>query len=260
MINYSVALQEFEFFLLVLVRISTFVYTAPFFNTANTPRRVKVGFCFFFSILVYILKPEFSYSYSGVLDYAVLVVGEAAIGLLIGQAASMCVQIILFSGHILDIDMGLSMASIMDPTTKAQVGLMGNLYMYTLNLLLIVSGLYRYLIGAIVDTYSVIPIGKVHFHETIFKTFVDFMGNYFIIGFRIALPMFACMLLLNCILGVLAKIAPQMNMFVMGMQLKIFAGIAVIFATVIMMPTVSSFIFQQIRTIMVQLVGNMTPM
>jgi flagellar biosynthetic protein FliR len=68
------------------------------------------------------------------------------------------------------------------------------------------------------------------------------------------------MLLLNCILGILARIAPQMNMFVMGMQLKIFAGLAVIFATIILLPSVSTFIFQQIRTMMVKLVGGMTPM
>ena len=71
--------------------------------------------------------------------------------------------------------------------------------------------------------------------------------------------MFACMMLLNCILGVLARIAPQMNMFVMGMQLKIFVGIIVVTFTLVMLPSVSNYIFQEIRTIMVQIVNSMTP-
>ncbi len=260
MINYDVALQEFEIFLLVMVRISTFVYTAPFFNTANAPNKVKIGFCLALSILTFSLVGETDYTYTGVIDYAIIVAQEAAIGLLLGAVSYACVEIIFFTGHIIDVDMGISMASVLDPTSNTQVGIMGNLYYYILNLLLIVSGLYRYLIGAIVDTYEVIPIGKAQFHESLFDTIVGFMGDYFTIGFRIALPMFACMLLLNCILGILARIAPQMNMFVMGMQLKIFAGLAVIFATIILLPSVSTFVFQQIRTMMVKLVGGMTPM
>ena len=66
-------------------------------------------------------------------------------------------------------------------------------------------------------------------------------------------------MLLNCILGVLARIAPQMNMFVMGMQLKIFVGIIVVTFTLVMLPSVSNYIFQEIRTIMVQIVNSMTP-
>ena len=92
-----------------------------------------------------------------------------------------------------------------------------------------------------------------------YTTIVDLIGDYFVIGFRIALPMFACMMLLNCILGVLARIAPQMNMFVMGMQLKIFVGIIVVTFTLVMLPSVSNYIFQEIRTIMVQIVNSMTP-
>ena len=260
MINFSVALQEFELFILILVRISTFVYAAPFFNTANTPQRMKVGFSIALAMLVYSLDRNITYSYEGVLGFAGIVIAEALIGLIIGMAASMCVQIIMFAGHIMDIDMGLSMATVFDPTTKTQVGIMGNFYYYLLSLMLIVSGLYRYLISALVDTYEVIPIGGAVFRPSLYQTIVDFMGDYFVIGFRIALPMFACMLLLNCVLGVLARIAPQMNMFVLGMQLKIFVGIIVIFFTIIMLPSVSTYIFRQIRTIIVQIVNSMTPL
>ena len=257
MINYSVALQEFELFILILVRISTFVYAAPFFNTANTPNRVKIGFSFALAILVYTLDLGITYTYSGMLDYAAIVLSE--VGLLLGYAANACVQIIMFSGHIIDVDMGISMATIFDPTTKTQVGIMSNLYYYLLALLLILSGVYRYLVSEIVDTYKVIPIGQAAFRPSLYTTIVDFIGDYFVIGFRIALPMFACMMLLNCILGVLARIAPQMNMFVMGMQLKIFVGIIVVTFTLVMLPSVSNYIFQEIRTIMVQIVNSMTP-
>lgn len=260
MINFSVALQEFELFILVLVRISTFVYAAPFFNTPNTPQRVKVGFSIALAVLVYTVKLNGTpYTYTGLLDYAGIVLTEASIGLILGMVTQVCVQIILFAGHIIDVDMGLSMATLFDPTSKTQVGIMGNFYYYMLSLMLIVTGLYRYLVSAIVDTYDVIPVGGAVFKPSLYTIILNLMSDYMVIGFRIALPMFACILLLNCVLGVLARIAPQMNMFVMGMQLKIFVGIIVITFTIIMMPSVSSKIFDEIRTMLVQLVGSMSP-
>ena len=138
------------------------------------------------------------------------------------------------------------------------VGIMGNFYYYMLMLLLILSGMHRFLIEAIVETYNVIPIGGVKFGAGLYTTVIQFMSDYFVIGFRIALPVFATMLLLNCILAILARIAPQMNMFVVGMQLKIFVGIFVIFFTISMLPAVSNIIFEEIKDLFSLLVRGMS--
>lgn len=258
MINYDIALKDFEIFILILMRLATFIFAAPFFNLANTSQRVKIGFSFVMAILVFQLGPEVAYEYTGMFDYAVLVIKECIVGLLLGVMTLFCVQIIIFAGRIIDLDIGLAMSSLFDPTTNSQVGIMGNLYYYTLMLLLIVSGLHRYLVTAIIDTYSVIPIGGVKFNLTIYDTIIRFMSHYFVIGFRIALPVFAAILLLNCILAILARIAPQMNMFVIGMQLKIFVGIAVIFVVIVMLSSVSNYIYIEIKDIMTALIKGMS--
>ena len=85
---------------------------------------------------------------------------------------------------------------------------------------------------------------------SIYQEVVGFMSDYFIIGFRIALPIFAATLVLNCVLAILAKVAPHMNMLIVGMQLKIFVGIFVVFFTVIMLPAVSTLIEDQIRSLL----------
>jgi flagellar biosynthetic protein FliR len=197
-------------------------------------------------------------SYSGVIEYAVLVVKEVAVGILLGAVTSFCVQIIMLSGKIIDMDIGISMAQIYDPTTKLQVGIMGNLYYYLLLLMLIVSGLYRYLVSAIVETYNAVPIGQVKFSTTIYTDILKFLAEYFVIGFRIALPVFAVMLLVNCVLAILAKVAPQMNMFVIGIQLKLCIGVIVIYFTISMLPAVSNFIYEEIVQIFASLVRGMS--
>ena len=127
-----------------------------------------------------------------------------------------------------------------------------------LMLLLIVSGLHQYLVAAIIETYNVIPIGGVKFGMSVYTTVLNFMSDYFVIGFRIELPIFAATLLLNCILAIIARVAPQMNMFVVGMQLKIFVGIFVILFTIVMLPSVSNFIYNEIQTVMASLVRGMS--
>lgn len=258
MMNFEVALDQFEIFILILMRMASFVFAAPFFNTSGTPQRTKVGFSVFLSVLVYSMHMDMTVSYSGVIGYAALVVQEVVVGLLLGAVTSFCVQIIMFSGKIIDMDIGISMAQIYDPTTHMQVGIMGNFYYYLLMLLLIVSGLHRYLVAAIVETYHVIPVGGVKFSTTIYTDIIGFIRDYFVIGFRIALPVFAVMLLVNCILAILAKVAPQMNMFVIGIQLKLFIGILVIYFTVAMLPAVSNYILEEIEAIFASLVRGMS--
>lgn len=258
MITYNIALDQFELFILILMRMASFIFAAPFFNTANTPKRLRVGLAFFLSIIVYTLHPDMNVEYNGLIEYAGLVVIESVVGILLGAMASFCVQIIQFAGKLVDMDIGISMAQIMDPTTKVQVGIMGNFYYYMLMLLLIVSGLHQYLVAAIIETYNVIPIGGVKFGMSVYTTVLNFMSDYFVIGFRIELPIFAATLLLNCILAIIARVAPQMNMFVVGMQLKIFVGIFVILFTIVMLPSVSNFIYNEIQTVMASLVRGMS--
>ena len=140
--NFTFALEQFELFVLILIRLASFVFAAPFFNMANVPRKVKAGFALCLTVLVYSLFPDMTVEYNGMIDYAIIVVEEMIVGILLGAVSSFCVQIIMFAGKIIDMDIGISMAQLYDPTTRMQVGIMGNLYYYMMMLLLIISGIF----------------------------------------------------------------------------------------------------------------------
>jgi flagellar biosynthetic protein FliR len=76
------------------------------------------------------------------------------------------------------------------------------------------------------------------------------MTDYMVIGFRIFLPVFICIMMLNVILGIMAKVSPQMNMFAVGIQLKVMVGLAVLFVTVPLLPNISDFIFTEVKKMM----------
>lgn len=242
MFSYEIALNYWEVFLLILVRIASFIYTAPFFNMANTPQRVKIGLAVFLSIIVFTLVPDRSLVYAGVLDFATLIVKESVVGLLLGFVCSIGVQTIAFAGHVIDTDIGLSMSTMYDPTLKDQVSISGTFYYYSVFLLMMITGLYQFLISAIVDTYEIIPINGLTVNSSLYDNFLQIIGDYFIIGFRIALPVFVSLMVLNVILGVFAKVASQLNMFSVGIQLKLLLGLAVMYLTVSLLPYISQYI------------------
>lgn len=261
MIEYSFSIYDLEYFLLILVRVASFVFIAPFFSMNNTPARVRVALSVFVAALLYqTVTPADAVIFDTVMDYAIIVIKESIAGLLIGFGANICMSILNFAGHIADMETGLSMVTLMDPNSRDQTSITGVLYQYAFTMMLIASGMYRYLLGALADTFVLIPVGGIVLRgDALLDTIVRFLSDYVIIGFRIVLPIFCVILLLNAILGVLAKVSPQMNMFAVGIQLKILVGLGVLFFTVQMMPGASDFIYSEMKTVMVSFVEAISP-
>ena len=257
MINYTFSLLTFEYYLLVLVRIASFVAVAPFFGLNSVPTRVKVGFSAVLSILVAQVMPG-ELVYDGMLEYGVMAVKEAITGLALGMMANVCTYIIGFAGHMIDMQIGLSMAQEFNPLTRTQDSITGNMYYYAIMLLLLVSDLYHYIVKAVTDSFVLIPVNTQVFNwEYLADTLVTFVTDMLIIGFRIMLPVFACCMVMNCILGIMAKVAPQMNMFAVGIQIKIFFGYAILVATVIILPRAAALIGNEIKLMLRMVVKGM---
>lgn len=258
MVDYTFSLLAFEYFLLILVRITSFVFVAPFFSLPNAPGRVKIGFSFFVALLVFGLVPEPQVAYDDVIGYAIIVLKEGITGLLIGFAANICNSIVLLAGNIIDMNMGLSMATEYDPITRTNAPITGNFYNYMVLMLLLVSGMHRYVLTAIVESFQLIPVnGQLFQWDSLMEGMLEYMGQSMILGFRIALPVFACIMILNCILGVMAKVAPQMNMFSVGMQLKILTGMVVLLLTIQLLPYVADFIYTEMKRMIVTMIEGM---
>lgn len=259
MLDLSFPVQELEYFLLVFVRIATFIFAAPFFSQKGVPNTVKIGLSVFTAYVMYaFIQPHVYPEYSSVFGYSVIVMKEVAVGLFLGAGAQLCTSIVLFAGRIIDMEIGLSMANVLDPTTNQQSSITGLLLQYGVMLILYTTGLHRYLLKALLETYTLIPVNGAVFHtEELLSVIIRFLSEYIIIGFRICLPVFASITLMNIVLGLLAKLAPQMNMFSVGIQLKLLAGLSVLFLTIGMLPDISNFISREMQRMMVAIVEGM---
>lgn len=259
MINYSFSIYDLEYFLLIFVRVTSFIFIVPFFGMNSTPARVRIGLSFFIAWLLYgTLTPNDAVIFETDMEYAIIVLKEAITGLLIGFSPMICISIVNFAGSVIDMEIGLSMVNVFDPATKENVSITGAFYQNIVMMMLIATGMHRYLIGALADSFLLIPVNGAIFNpDSLLSTMLGFMSEYILIGFRICLPVFCVTMILNSILGVLAKVSPQLNMFSVGIQLKILVGLGVLFFTTAMLPNISNYIFVEMKELMVSFVGGM---
>ncbi len=241
----TLTLENFDLFLLILVRISAFVFTAPFFSIRAVPVRVKAGFSIFLSIVIFFTRPYDMPQYASVIEFSIFLVSEAIAGAIMGFFSNIAYHILSFAGRIIDMEIGFSMVNQFDPVANVQASITSNLYGYLVMIMMMITNLHHHFILGIVDSFELINVGNVTLNPNIYQLGVRFMTDYFVIGFRIALPIFAAILIVNMVLGILVKIAPQMNMFVIGLQLKVLVGLAILAIIIGMIPAVSDFIFNE---------------
>ena len=245
-----ISIEQVEFFLIILVRISGFIFTAPFFNLKNVPLRVKVGLSGALALILYNVLPYEPVPYDGDIGLTLILVSETIVGLILGFLANICYQILQFAGQLLDMEIGFSMVNEIDPVTSAQVTVSGNFYSYAVMLMMMVTYMHHFILDALIDSYTIAPVGTVFINPSIYSVATTFLGDYFILAFRIVLPIFGSMLLVNTVLAILAKVAPQLSMFVIGIQLKVIVGLVVMLVVIELIPGISELIFDKMLEVM----------
>ncbi len=226
-------LNRIDLLILVFVRMSGLFVAAPIFGARNLPAYLKIGFAGITSLILATTLPTVSTYFNGsLLLYSTLVFKEFLIGLLIGFIAYVIFTAIYMAGEIIDMQMGFGVVNVMDPVSNVQVPITGNFY-YILSLLifLILDG-HHILIAAIFRSYEVLPLGKGQINAELLDTMLRLMSDMFIIGFKIAAPIVLAVLITDIGLGILTKTMPQLNMFVVGIPIKIIMGLLIMAITV----------------------------
>lgn len=220
-------------FLLILVRVTSFFVTVPIFSYRTIPAMHRVGMAFFLSWIMYYTVEIPSLQ----LDefYILLILKEIAVGLSIGLIAFIIMSAIQSAGGFIDFQMGFAIANVVDPQTGAQSPLMGQfLYIVSLLFLLSVNG-HHLLIDGIFFSYKTIPLDQLWVpfgDEQLLNHFIKTFNSMFVIAFQMSLPLVGSLFLVDVALGIVARTVPQLNIFVVGMPLKI--GAAFIMLIVLM--------------------------
>ncbi|WP_026906133.1 flagellar biosynthetic protein FliR [Paucisalibacillus globulus] len=214
-------INSLPIFLLILVRVLGFFVTMPLFSYRTIPLPFRMGISVFLAfIILYTVD-----SSAIVIDemYFFLLIKEVLVGVLVGLIGYIIISAIQVAGGFIDFQMGFAIANVMDPQTGAQSPLTGQyLYIIALLFLLSVDG-HHLLIDGIVNSYTFIPIDAfIPFHDGNIAEFViNVFNNMFLIAFQISIPIVGCLFLVDVALGIISRAVPQLNVFVVGLPLKI---------------------------------------
>ena len=226
----EVFLSQYQILILVLVRVSGLFIISPIFSRINMPITYKVGFSLMISlILMNVLEgPEIPMS-----DVLLMIesIKELIVGFFIGFISYLFFSVFFVVGQIIDVQIGFGIVSVLDPQSNVQIPITGNFYQIIGTLVFLVTNGHHILIEALVKSYEFIPIGQATFSFGMVDQFIIIVGKLFILGFKIGSPVLVTIILADVLLGILAKTMPQMNIFVVGMPLKIIVGLALIIVT-----------------------------
>ncbi len=220
-------------FLLVLVRITGMFFLSPIFGRKNIPNYFKVGFCFVFAIIVSNSVPVPNLAnYNSLASYVFLIGKELLVGLMLGFISYLIFSSIYIAGQLIDMRIGFGMVSVFDPITNVQVPITADFYVVFATLFMLITDSHHLLIKAVSESFTILPIGEAIFNGVLLQQLIKLFSTAFVIGFKIAAPVTVVILITDISLGIISKSIPQLNVFMLGMPVKIILGLLVILITI----------------------------
>ncbi|MFT4106012.1 MAG: flagellar biosynthetic protein FliR [Lacrimispora sp.] len=211
-------------FSLILMRMSGFVLLNPIWGRRNIPAQVKGGMIMVFTLLIYSFSSVQVPEPVNSVEFAVLLLKEFAVGFAIGFVIELFIMVITFGGSIIDFQMGLSMAMIYDPQTNAQIALTGTIYnTYFMLLFFAVDG-HLALFKVLIKAAEVVPYGQAALGSQAAWAMAEIFIQCMIMAVKFSFPLVAIEFLTEIAVGVLMKIIPQINVFVVNIQAKLVLG------------------------------------
>ncbi|VYU41026.1 fused FliR family export protein/FlhB family type III secretion system protein [Clostridium tertium] len=214
---------------LIFLRVTAFFAITNVFFPNGTPKTLKAMFSLIFS---FALLSGVDYgSLNGITSNYYLIIYmifEITNGLILGLVSNIAFEVVLMAGSLLDVHIGLSMVNTLDPNSKANTTITGNLLHYVALIIFFIVDGHHMLIKSLMESFITLPMGNGLFHAETMSTLIEIIANYFAIGLKIAIPIVLIMILTDVAMGLVSRAVPQINVMILGMPVKMLVGILAI--------------------------------
>lgn len=211
-------------FILVLVRISGIIATAPVLGSNSMPMQVRVVLALVLALIIQPFTPALTVSPDQPSEYLLLIAGELLIGLVLGMIGQILFAAVEFAGTVAGFQMGLSMANIFDPQSQEQVSLIGQFERIFATLIFIAMDGHLVVVQAIVRSYELLPPGGASFSDPLTAEIIRLSSGVFTLGFQLGAPLITALFLANLTMALLSRSVPQIQIFIVGFPLTLLLG------------------------------------
>jgi flagellar biosynthetic protein FliR len=227
-----IAIEQFQLFLVVLARVAGFVGAIPIFSSPQAPVRIRVGLAFAFALVLFpILSQNLPQVVFSPVPFMLFVINETLLGALIGLVSRLIFTAVEFGASVIGIQMGFAAANVYDPTSEQQIALLSQFQnVFAILIFLAVDGHHLFFRLA-VRSYEILPPGHLDLSGEAVPFLMGLASRMFELGVQFSAPVLALLLLSGLILGVLARVFPQLNVFLLSFPLNIATAFIVIALT-----------------------------
>lgn len=211
--------------------------TAPLFSNRGVPTITKIGFAALLSVVIVPLPGSATGSTAGYIptDFLpfVLAVGqEILVGVLIGFVTNLIFVAVGIAANMMGVQAGFRAASLFNPFTNVSSSALDQFYTLTAIALFLVINGHHWLIVALARTFEVVPVGSFVFGNVTMERLIFMFNQTFVTGVTLALPVVGTLLITDVGLGLLARAVPQIQVFFVGLPLKMGLGFLTLALTV----------------------------
>jgi len=237
-------------FLLILMRMLGFFVIMPVFSSNSIPAMIRVLFSVAFAFIVYVsdifVVVDVVNFGDSIFSAFFLLLTEFLIGFAQAYIVFIVFSAIYLAGQFIEQNIGFNQLTMMDPVSGFQAPILGNLLYTAAMVILIVTGSFNQILMSLFSSFIFVPLGAVSFlNDAVSIHMISVIINSFYIGVQIAMPFIASMLILNVALGILVKTVPQLNVFVVGIPIRILVGLLILIFIIPMFSSVFTTLFNE---------------
>lgn len=228
----SYTLGQAQLWLLFLLRAGGFIFVAPLFSSRIGPPQFRIGFSFFLAIISFTAwAPSTHLPEMTTASFVTLALSEVSLGLILGFAAGLVLVAFQFAGQLIGYQMGFAIVNVLDPHSQTQISLIGEFLFVVVMLAFLGLNLHHDMLGLWYQSYAIAPPGGFAFasladpSSAFLPALVSTFDDIFYLALKISMPLVAFLLLADLALGIIARILPQMNVFMVGIPLKVAVGL-----------------------------------
>ncbi|WP_289022370.1 flagellar biosynthetic protein FliR [Desulfobacter postgatei] len=217
---------RFRTFMLVLARVSVFLFLFPIFSSSAFPNQLKIGLALVLALLFYTVVPVDPARFPRDIPTFGLMLGAE---ILVGFTLGLCLRIffagVQMAGELIGFQVGFSMINVMDPQSGENVSIMDQIgYWVCLIIFLVLNG-HHIIIMSMIDSFELVPVGGFVMHAAIPPRVMDVAAGLFVDAVKISAPVIAVLTFVNTGFGLVAKFSPQTNVMMVAFPVKIVVGL-----------------------------------
>ena len=242
---FGITAVQFQTFILVAVRCTTVLFLLPVFSAPEVPLLARFGLGLAISFVVSHVVTPIPVMH-GFVELAFAILIQFFVGFVMGYVAYLVFMGIQFAGEYLDLQVGFAIVNVINPATQTQVTIIGEFTLALATLLFLISNSHLLFLEGLSGSFTLVPLGGLGYDPVAVSSVTNFFSQALMILFKIATPIAIAIFIVNVALSLMARVAPQMNVFVVGFPMQIGVGLIMLMVSIPLFASVMPQLFADV--------------